>query len=104
MGGVAIVMEEYTNVFKSGALVSNSELYNNSANNKDGGMVYDWGNAYVKNSLFESNDVTADGGGGWIYISAVFNSLYKYNSAGDEGGGLVYIVKNDGGAMAYICI
>ena len=34
-------MEEDTNVFKLAAFVSNRE------------MVYDWGNSYVKNCLFE---------------------------------------------------
>ena len=42
-------------------------------------MFYDWGNGYVKNSLFESNDATQD----WCV-----KQLYKYNSAGHEGGGL----------------
>ena len=52
-GGVSISMEEDTNAFKSAALVSNSAFYNNSASNKGGGMVYDWGNSYLKNCLLQ---------------------------------------------------
>ena len=93
MGGgisAAVSMEKDKNAFKSVALVSNSEFYNNSASSKGGGMVYDLANSYVKNCLFEANDATAHGGAGWIYTSAfaAVNSLYQYNSAGYEGGGL----------------
>ena len=40
-GGISISMEEDKNAFKSVALVSNSEFYNNSASSKGGEMVCD---------------------------------------------------------------
>ena len=66
-GGISISMEEDKNAFKSVALVSNSEFYNNSASSKGGEMVCDQANSCVKNCLFEANDATTDGCAAFIH-------------------------------------